>query len=391
MGNMNAAKYLLGDPNINKSSDPMVWFTYSFIYENLGDIDKALEYAEKSRDIVDAGYKAQDYLIAQIYNNYSRVAIFKGNRQEALHYLNIAWNKIKNSKDKRIIHIIAQNRILQMAIIGKDRHDCEDALKEYHAHIPCDSIKNILEYNNCTVQYYRQIKDTKTEFSTIKANYSEIIEYLDLRQKINFKTSVFRMLINGHFDYSWFTNNLKYNDWEYNALTLIDKLNTFKEYMGIFQQDEFSVISNMSPYHEMERNIMNYYQTAAISDIDKALAEVNPNNINLYNYFMNHKLWILKLIEGKNHIKNSEKIYIQHYHLLYDAGLHLSAVQILILLIDECSSPYNLLIIDPRLGRQFYYSDYLLAVKPHLNPPQLTQDNIHLKYQNITIPTYLII
>ena len=53
------------------------------------------------------------------------------------------------------------------------------------------------------------------------------------------------MLINGHFDYSWFTNNLKYNDWEYNALTLIDKLNTFKEYMGIFQQDEFSAISNM--------------------------------------------------------------------------------------------------------------------------------------------------
>ena len=106
---------------------------------------------------------------------------------------------------------------------------------------------------------------------------------------------------------------------------------------------------------------------------------------------MNHKFWILKLIEGKNHINNSEKIYIQHYHFLYDAGLHLSAVQVLILLIDECSSPYNLLIIDPRLGRQFYYSDYLLTVKRLLNPPQLTPDNIHLKYQNITIPNYLLI
>ena len=391
IGNMKAANHLLGNPDENKSSDPMVWFAYSFIYENLGDIDKALEYAEKSRSIVDAGYKAQDYLIAQIYNNYSRVAVFKGNRQEALHYLNIAWNKIKNSEDKRIIHIIAQNRIMQMAIIGKDKHECEDALKEYQQYIPCDSIKNKLEYNNCLINYYRQIKDANTEFATIKANYTEMIDHLDLKQKINFKTSVFRMLINGHFDFRWFTKELQYKDWDYNQLSLIDKLNTFKEYMAIFQDEVFCVICNESPYHELEKNIINYYRTSAISDIDKALEKINPSNINLYNFFLNQKLWILKILEGKEHINNSKYIYIQHYHFLYDAGLHLDAIRVLVSLIEECSSTTNLLVIDPLKNVKFYYSDYVASVKHLLKQPQLAPDKIHFQYSLITIPDYLIL
>ena len=389
MGNMNAAKYLLGEPDINKSSDPMVWFTYSFIYENLGDIDKALEYAEKSRNIVDAGYKAQDYLIAQIYNNYSRVAVFKGNRQEALHYLDIAWNKIKNSEDKRIIHTIAQNRIMQMAIIGKDKHECKEALNEYQKHIPCDSIKNKLEYNNCLINYYRQIKDTSTEFATIKTNYIEMIDHLDLKQKINFKTSVFRMLINGHFDFRWFTKELQYIAWEYNQLSLIDKLNTFKEYMVIFQDEMFCSICNESPYKEMRKNIMKYYQTNAIAEIDMALAKINPNNINLYDFYMNQKIYILKLLELKEHISKSENIYTQHYNYLYDAGLHLAAIKILISLIEECSSNCNLLILDPIKKIKFYYCDYIDSVKHLLKQPQLAPDKIHLEYSSITLPDYL--
>ena len=129
MGSMKAAYQILGDPDKNESGDPMVWFAYSFIFENAGDIDRALEYAEKSRDIVEAGYKAPDFVIAEVYNNYSRVAIFKGNRQEALHYLDIAWKKVKGSKDMRTVHIVASNRIAQMAMAGKSQAECEAALK----------------------------------------------------------------------------------------------------------------------------------------------------------------------------------------------------------------------------------------------------------------------
>ena len=163
MGSMKAAYQILGDPENNTSQDPMVWFAYSFIFENAGNIDKALEYAEKSRDIVEGGYKAPDFVIAEVYNNYSRVAIFKGNRQEALRYLDIAWKKVKDSKDMRTVHIVASNRIAQMAMAGKSQAECEAALKEYKAVIPNNSFMNKVEFNNCEISYYRQIKDTKKE------------------------------------------------------------------------------------------------------------------------------------------------------------------------------------------------------------------------------------
>ena len=163
MGSMKAAYHLLGDPESNQSADPMVWFAYSFIYEQAGDIDKALEYSEKSRSIAEAGYKAPDFVIAEIYNNYARVAIMKGNRQEALRYLDIAWNKVKSSNDMRTIHIVASNHIAQMAMAGKSQAECEAALREYKALIPNDSFMNKVDYNNCEIAYFRQIKDTKKE------------------------------------------------------------------------------------------------------------------------------------------------------------------------------------------------------------------------------------
>lgn len=190
MGNMKAAYQILGDPEKNESGDPMVWFAYSFIFENAGNIDKALEYAEKSRDIVEAGYKAPDFVIAEVYNNYSRVAIFKGNRQEALRYLDIAWNKVKGSKDMRTVHIVASNRIAQMAMSGKSKAECEAALKEYKDLIPNDSFMNKVEYNNCEISYYRQIKDTKKENDLIKSGFREVIDHLNHSQRVLYTASM---------------------------------------------------------------------------------------------------------------------------------------------------------------------------------------------------------
>lgn len=67
----------------------------------------------------------------------------------------------KSSKDMRTAHIIASNRIAQMAMTGKSQAECEIALKEYKELIPDDSFMNKVEYNNCEISYYRQIKILK--------------------------------------------------------------------------------------------------------------------------------------------------------------------------------------------------------------------------------------
>lgn len=385
MGSMKAAYQLLGDPEKNASPDPMVWFAYSFIFENAGDIDKALEYSEKSRDIVEAGYKAPDFVIAEIYNNYSCVAIFKGNRQEALHYLDIAWEKVKQSKDMRTLHIVASNRIAQMAMAGRNQSDCEAALKEYQKQITNSSFMNKVEFNNCAISYYRQIKDSRKENDLIKSGYKEVIDHLNHRQKVIYTASTFRMLMNGHFDHKWFDKYVKAGSKEYDDLPLMDKLVVYKEYMGFFQQEEFRSVCNKRPYMGLQKKIMKYYRERAVADIDEALRTVEPYNRFLYMNLMTMKLGILKLVEGKKHIDQSKEIYVDLYHQLYDAGLHLDAVHVLMTLIDECSSAYNILIRRPFWPSAMYYSDYI-AGSPPVPDPLLDPDGIHLQYFRLQIP-----
>lgn len=379
MGSMKAAYQILGDPEKNESGDPMVWFAYSFIYENAGDIDKALIYAEKSRDIVEAGYKASDLLLAEIYNNYSRVAIFKGNMQEALRYLDIAWKKVKSSRDMRTVHIVASNRIAQMSMIGKSQAECEAALKEYKDLIPNDSFMNKVEYNNCEISFYRQIKDIKKEFELIKLSFKEVIGHLNHRQKVAYTVSTFRMLMNGHFDHKWFDKYVKAGSEEYDELPLMDKLVAYKEYMGFFQQQDFRAICNKRPYMGLQKKIMKYYREQAVADINGLLDTVAPYDRFKYMNLMTMKLGILKLTEGKSHIKKSKRIYVDLYRELYDAGLRLDAVNVLMMLVDECSSPYSIVIWRPFWPGGIYYSDILdRAVQPP--DPILDSDGIHLQY-----------
>ena len=381
MGSMKAAYQILGDPDKNESGDPMVWFAYSFIFENAGDIDKALIYAEKSRDIVESGYKAPDFVTAEIYNNYSRVAIFKGNRPEALRYLNIAWNKVKGSKDMRTVHIIASNRIAQMAMAGKSRAECEAALKEYKDLIPNDSFMNKVDYNNCEIGYYRQIKDSKRENELIKSGFKDVIDYLDPTQRTVYISSTFCMLMNGHFDRKWFDEYVRSDSKEYDELPLMDKLAVFKNYIGFFQQEEFRAICNREPYLDLQKKIMKYYREQAIADIDGMLAVIAPNDRFRYMNLMTMKLGILKLVEGKSHIDRSKDSYVALYRELYDAGLHLDAIRVLTILVDECTSPYSILILGPFWIGAMYYSDILEKAAPP--DPTLDPDGIHLQYPRL--------
>ncbi len=384
MGSMKAAFQILGDPEKNESADPMIWFAYSFIFENAGDIDKALTYAEKSRDIVDSGYKAPDIVVAEIFNNYSRVAIFRGNRREALRYIDIAWKKVKDSKDMRTIHIVASNRIAQMAMAGRSQAECEAALKEYKNLIPNDSFTNKVEFNNCEISYYRQIKDTKKENELIKSGFLEVVDHLNPGQRVLYTASTFRMLMNGHFDHKWFDKYVKSGSKEYDELPMLDKLVAFKEYMGFFQQEEFRAICNKRPYMGLQKKIMKYYRERAVADINGMLAEVEPYDRFKYVNLMTIKLSVLKLVEGKSHIDKSKDIYVDLYKELYDAGLHLDAVRILVNLVDECSSAYNVLIWRPFWPTGIYYSDILdRAIQPP--DPRLAPDGIHLQYFRLQI------
>ncbi len=384
MGHLKGAFHLIGDPEKSESTDPMIWSVYSFIYENEGNYDVAFKYAEKSRDMVTSLTESYGFTIAEVYNNYSRIAYIKGNRGEAMHYLDLAWEQAKKLSDLRILHIVASNRIYHMALNGRSREECEKALSEYKKLIPNDSVKNQLEYNNCAISYYRQIQDCKMENALLHTGYCEIIEKIDHNQKISFTACTFRMLMNGKYTYRWLSKYVKTLAKEYKSLSLLEKLAVFKEYMGVFQQDEFRVVCNHNPYKQLRTMIMKYYQKEAIRDINDALEKVEHYNVYQYLTLMQHKLSILKILEGKEHIKKSKDLYIELYKELYDAGLHIDAVNVLMILMDESTSPYNTLIWGMFWSAPMYFSDYIANSQPP--DPQYDPDGIHLRYYYLQIP-----
>lgn len=375
MGNMTAALELLGPEKKNTSQNPMVWFSYGFIHERAGDMDRAFACAQKAKALAQTSDIPQ-WEKAVIYNDYGRYPLFRGNNQEALHYFRLAYEKAKDSKDIHTYHVVTSNLIMRMAILGYSRTECEALLNAYRERIKRQSVENMVEFQNCQITYYRQIEDDKKVFELIRTGCEKVGARLPHRQKVMFKASTFRMLMNGHFVHDWFDPEVKPEMAEYLLLDLMERLQVFKEYMGILEQTEFYWLRYQEPYKTLRENIMDYYKTKALDEIDACLGDMDSSNVYRYKALVMHKLGILKLIQGKEFIGKSKQQYLDLYQTLLDAGLQIDAADVLMTLIDECASKYNVMLRLSPWTEPVYYCDFIerAGVPP---TPRVFPDGIH--------------
>lgn len=383
MGNMTAAQELLGPENENTSQNPTVWFSYGFIHEQAGDMDRAFACAQKAKGLVQTSDIAQ-WEKAVIYNDYGRYPFFRGNNQEALYYFQQAYENAKDSKNIHTYHVVTSNLIIRKAVLGHPRAECEALLNTYREHIKKQSIENMVEFQNCQITYYRQIADDAKVYELIRTGYWEIGARLPHKQKVLFKASTFRMLMNGHFVHDWFDSEVKPEMEEYQPLGLMERLHVFKEYMGILEQTEFYWLRWQEPYKTLRENIMDYYQTRALDEINAALIALDSANVYRYKALVMYKLGILKLIQGKKFIEKSKQQYLDLYKTLMDAGLQIDAADVLMTLIDECASKYNVMLRIPARSEPVYYCDYIDGAgqppKPKTFPDGIHEDVSKLMY-----------
>ena len=103
------------------------------------------------------------------------------------------------------------------------------------------------------------------------------------------------------------------------------------------------------------------------------------HEIYLYHQYTLDKLAILKLLDKEQHIEKSESTYLELYKTLYDAGLHITAANVLFTYIDECSNPNNILVSLSHLDTPITYQEFLENI-PSPPPPYLLEEGIHLNY-----------
>lgn len=194
------------------------------------------------------------------------------------------------------------------------------------------------------------------------------------------------MLMNGHFRHKWFDEEISSNMDSYMKLPLLKRLFVLKEYYGILSQPEFSSICNIEPYKTLYKNILFYYKDVAIKEIDEYLKTIEGYEILKYKDISLHRLNILKYTQGKDHIIQSKQLYLDLYEKLLDEGLQICAANVLMIFIQECESPYNIILNHPTFHEPMYYSDFI--DQNPLPPPVIDlSDGIHLLYQQYCLPT----
>jgi tetratricopeptide (TPR) repeat protein len=385
MGDLAALKevlYLL-ESDEYKSQNPSLWAMKALIEEQRGDLDAAFSMMETSKaklERIDASHE----LKASVLNDFGRIQLMRGNRMEAYHYYKQAFKEITSDTSiySRLLHALASNVIANATFI-EPKVVCY-YLNEYKKHLDMISVDNLIQYNNCEITYYRQIGDTKKEFNAIKDGYYKLASKLDPETKALFQASTFRMVMNGRFQYNWFVSEIESSIDSYFTLPLKEKLAVFREFTGILQQEEFRYVKGQEPFKGLMDRIFEYYRTQGIADIDSIIDSLDRHEIYLYHRFTLDKLGILKLLDREKHIENSESVYLDLYKTVYDAGLHITATNVLFVYIDECANPNNVLLLFNPFQPPITYQNFLERI-PSPPSPNVSEDGIHLNYHRVAL------
>jgi tetratricopeptide (TPR) repeat protein len=360
-----------------KYQNPGIWAMKALIEEQRGDLDAAFSLMETAKSKLER-MDAPHQLKARVLNDFGRVQFMRGNMTEAYHYYKQAFKEVISDVDiyARILHTIASNLIALAAII--EPRTVHYYMNEYEKHLDMDSLDNQIQYSNCEIAYYRQMGDTKKEFDLIKERYYKISSKLDSARKAEFQAVTFRKLMDRRFQYQWFVPEIESSIDSYFILPLKEKLAVFKEFTEILQQEEFMYVRAQEPFKGLAGKIFKYYRTQGLVDINSIIDTLDRHEIHLRHYFTVDKLSIMRLLDGEKHIDNSESVYLDLYKTLYDAGLHITAANVLLDYIIECANPNNLLLLTPS-GPPITYQSFLDSI-PLPPPPVVAEDGIHLSY-----------
>lgn len=378
MGDFSAAVKLL--ENGKHDTNPVKYMLSSFILEFSGNLDGAYEKMKEAKDLCAYHSVCPEYHM-QILENFGRIQRLRGNLTEAIQYMHQANKMLEQMKNPRadLQRNIKEGLIFNEALARGDDPYVQEQLNQYKERIPVNSIGNLISYNNCCIEVYRQFGDKKKVYDLIKSGYYDLIGKLDEVQKALYQASTFRMLMNGEYVHDWLDGDIDESYQTYSKLPLPERIIVYKEFAGVFQQQQFYCVRNKKPYRKLWEQIKKYYNSTAIEDIDNYLISLDAYEVYQRGRLLQDKLAILKYLQKDQHIDKSKQIYVDLYNMYSDAGLQIDAVNALMILVDECGSPYNLKIQTNPFCVPVLYQDWIDGA-PAGPEPQLLPNGYQLYY-----------
>lgn len=160
MGDFSAVAKLL--ENDKHDTNPVKHMLSSFIFEFSRNLDDAYEKMKEAKDLCAAHSVRQEYHM-QILENFGRIQRLRGNLTEAVQYMHQANKMLEQMKNPRadLQRNTKEELIFNEALARGNDPYVQELLDKYKGQIPVHSIGNLISYNNCCMEVYRQFGDKK--------------------------------------------------------------------------------------------------------------------------------------------------------------------------------------------------------------------------------------
>ncbi len=271
-GNMcNSIKILskIDTKKLNKNENLRFELIKANYYSQLGDYDRAKQTVEHLCNIyeISGKYLLQVYLIqalsaefegdlkkssefllnaintcsddTDVYyqvalNNMGRIRRLEGNYTDSFYYYQRKLKAVKNSKNRKSIHIAYQN-VIESLLLDHKLDERSKLIQEYHSIIDSKNPNDLLEYYNCLLKYYRQKDDHDNLHNIVEELRENLYPNISRKEQLMFDISVLRIRWNSKLLSPAFLGQIESQYTEYSDFLPVEKFNCYIEIHHVLQ------------------------------------------------------------------------------------------------------------------------------------------------------------
>jgi hypothetical protein len=188
----------------------------------------------------------------QAYNNLGRIRKMERNVTDTLLYYEKAVQAAIQMHNKYVLCVAMENLILCNAL-EKNLPSAEQWIGRYNSYIDHNNTRDLLEYNNILIKYYRQIGDRKNLLSAIENERDLLIEKLTDQEKLIFDISELGMRWDSGFLGPAYLSYIESQFDRYLSCDLKERYFALKETINILKS--LHEIKRLAPFDPFYANI----------------------------------------------------------------------------------------------------------------------------------------
>ena len=246
-------------------------------------------------------------VIPQAYNNLGRIKKMERNVTDTFLYYEKAVQAAIQMRNKGVLYVAMENLILCNAL-EKNLPSAELWIGRYNSYIDHNNRRDLLEYNNILIKYYRQIGDRKKLLSAIENGRNLLIEKMTDQEKLVFDISELRMRWNSGFlgpDY------LLYIESQFDSYLSCDlkkRYYALKEIINVLKKlHEIKRLAPFGPFYDKIRN-----------QLRSMGSEIDIHLLNLPGYCINEKCFWIKELAFLAKINENHHVFQSVIQMLED-------------------------------------------------------------------------